>query len=76
MKYHVTEFPFEELGRFDALQDALDDGFAESQVWSVVEGDEDNVFVIGPAHHYVNRLHLIATAEHHDGETYYEENWN
>jgi len=75
MKCYVADFPFEELGQFDALKDALDAGFTESQVWSVVEGDDEGVLVFGPAFHHVNRLHLIATAEHHDNETYYEESW-
>lgn len=69
----MTDFPFNEIGRFDTLKQALDSGYAESQIWSVVSGDDDNVFVYGPAFHYVNRLHFVVTTEHHNGNTYFEE---
>lgn len=75
MNLYVTEFPFEELGRFDTLAAALDAGFTKSQVWSVVDGDSGDVWSYGPSHHYVNLLHYVTTAEHHDGKTYYEENF-
>lgn len=71
MAFHTCEFPFDEVARFDTRAQALASGFAETQLWSVAE--ENSIFIFGPAHHYINVLYWIATKEHHDEETYYEE---
>ena len=75
------EFPFEELKRsdgnpFTTIEEMEQAGFQSSQMWSVVEasGEDGSEWLIyGPPHHVVNRIHYVATAEHHDGDTYYEE---
>lgn len=76
MADHFQDFPFEEIRKpngdyFDTAEDAMAAGYAESQVWSVIEGE--GTYVYGPSHHYINRLGYIATKEHHDGNTYYHE---
>lgn len=77
MADHFTDFPFEEIRQepdgdyFDSVQQALDAGYALTQIWSVVECD--GTWTYGPSHHYINRLGYIATVEHHDGDTYYHE---
>lgn len=71
-----SDFPFEELARFDSWADASAAGHDESQIWSVTIGETDegeDVFCYGPPHHFVNHLYHVATAERHDGNTYYEE---
>jgi hypothetical protein len=78
MIIHKTEFPFEEIkdvngDYFTSVTHALEHGFDENQVWSVVI--EDDVWVYGPSHHYINLIGYIATEEHHDGDTYYEEQY-
>jgi hypothetical protein len=70
------EFPFEEIRKrngnfFNTAEDAMAAGYAESQVWSVIESE--GTYTYGPSFHYINRLGYIATKEHHDGETYYHE---
>lgn len=72
---HFTEFPFEEIRRqdgnyFDTWSEAKLAGYSDDQIWSVCE--EDGVTIYGPPHHYVNRLGYLATAEKHDGKTYYQ----
>jgi len=86
-----AEFPFEEI-RDDGTPEgdyfhrpnqlrAL--GYADSQIWSVIEGDEItqedgrrlNFITYGPSGHYVNVIGYMATTEHHDGETYYEDSF-
>jgi len=66
----------------NSQQELIDRGYEYSQIWSVIEGDEEysedgkqriSVYVYGPSEHYVNKIGYIATEEHHDGETYYEE---
>jgi len=89
------DFPFVEHSRLDEWGDEGGDyanrphdliklGYAESQIWSVIEGDEEitqedgrrlNSITYGPSRHYVNVIGYIATKEHHDGETYYEESF-
>jgi hypothetical protein len=71
MTVHTAEFPFEEIARFNSWREACDAGYADTQVWSVVE--EDGIWVYGAPHHRINVLYWVATAEHHDGDTYYEE---
>lgn len=76
MTDHYTDFPFTEIRQpsgdyFDNVQQALDAGYALTQIWSVVESD--GAYSYGPVGHVVNLLGYIATAEHHDGETYYHE---
>lgn len=77
MTHHIAEFPFEEKrdhmtgDYWPTARDAIKAGFNLSQVWSVTE--TDGVFCYGPPHHFVNVLGFIATEEHHDGNTYYEE---
>jgi hypothetical protein len=72
--YHM-EFPFEEIRQedgnyFDSEKAAQRAGFTNDHIWSIVE--EDGVLIYGPSYHYVNRIGYIATAEAHDGMTYYE----
>jgi hypothetical protein len=78
MIVHETEFPFEEIkdingNYFESATHALEHGFDENQIWSVVE--ENDTFIYGPSHHYINLIGYIATKEHHDGDTYYEEKY-
>jgi len=75
-KIYHTEFPFEEIRRpdgnyFTSWEDARIDGHDDDQIWSVTE--TDGTYCYGPPHHYVNHIGHIATAERHDGDTYYEE---
>jgi len=78
---HEKEFPFNELKMptgdyYDNPAQMMHAGFEESQMWSVVEADSDDgaeYLCYGPVHHYVNLLGYIATAEKHDGNTYYNE---
>lgn len=83
--YHYCDFPFEEIRRaddnyFNTVAEAMAEGFAENQVWSVCHDDEDEDGVqtdtYGPAHHYVNRLGYVATKDFHDGNTYYIEQYS
>ena len=77
----IGDFPYEEIRKpdgdlFDTVEEMQKAGFAESHMWSVVDGeasDDTSTWVYGPAHHYVNRLGFVATTEHHDSNTYYEE---
>ena len=76
MTDHNKDFPFAEKRQesgdyFDTVQQAIDAGFALTQIWSVVECDGS--WTYGPSHHYVNLIGYIATDEHHDGDTYYHE---
>lgn len=73
------DFPFEEIKNkdgdyFRTAKEVLEEGYAISQVWSVTESDD--VIVYGPYHHYVNLLGFVATEEHHNGSTYYEESFD
>jgi len=78
MKIAIS-FPFEELRTFgwndgdyfDSVQELLDKGYEKTQIWSVVS--EGDCYTTGPSRHYINRLGYIATKEHHDNNTYYEE---
>lgn len=81
MKEMYIPFPFTELRKpdgnyYDAPDEMVRAGFVPSQMWSVVEGegsDGSEWIITGPATHYVNIIGYCATAEHHDGETYYHE---
>lgn len=76
-----AEFPFTELKTptgdyYDNCSQMELAGFKESQMWSIVEaeGDDGSLYLVyGPVHHYVNLRGYVATAEHHDGDTYYNE---
>lgn len=78
---HEKEFPFTELrtptgNYYDNKTEMELAGFAKTQMWSVVEADADDgseYLSYGPADHYINLLGYIATAEHHDENTYYVE---
>ena len=78
---HTKEFPYAELRTptgdfYDCMEDMHHAGFEESQMWSVTEGEDEDgetTWCYGPVHHYINLLGFIATAEHHDGVTYYNE---
>ena len=78
---HEKDFPFNELRMpdgdyYDNPTQMMHAGFEKSQMWSIVEADSDDgaeYLVYGPADHYVNLYGYIATAEHHDGDTYYNE---
>jgi len=77
MNINLEEFPFKEIrdeqgDYFNTVEQATELGYADTQIWSVVE--EDNVFVYGPPYHKIGVNGYIATKEHHDYQTYYEEN--
>jgi len=81
MAEYEIEFPFTELKTptgdyYDNRTQMERAGFVESQMWSVTDADDDDgseYLCYGPVHHYVNLIGYIATAEHHDGDTYYIE---
>jgi hypothetical protein len=78
MTTHIGDFPFASIMHsdghlFDTIEEARAKGFDDDQIWSVVEGDDDDVWVYGPPHHYINRLGFVATQERHDNNTYYKE---
>ena len=81
MAEYEIEFPFTELKTptgdyYDNKTQMERAGFVESQMWSVTDADDDDgseYLCYGPVHHYVNLIGYIATAEHHDGDTYYIE---
>lgn len=74
-------FPFKELRTpngdyYDNKTEMELAGFEETQMWSVVEAagnDGSEWLIYGPVDHYCNLIGYFATAEHHDGNTYYEE---
>lgn len=76
--YEDTEFPFEEIrdangDYFETIDQAMKQtGLSSDHVWSVT--CDDDVFITGPNHHYVNLLGYVVTKEPHDGETYFTEN--
>ncbi len=81
MKLIQGDFPFNELKKhtgdyYDNRMEMEHAGFEEKQMWSVTHGEGDDgseSYCYGPVHHYVNLIGYIATAEYHDGNTYYEE---
>jgi hypothetical protein len=77
---HQSDFPYEEIrdsngDYFRSWKEAKETGHDDDQIWSVVEHDDGCGVTYGPPHHWINILGFIATAERHDGETYYEEKW-
>lgn len=80
-KVFEQTFPFQELRMptgdyYDNRTQMEHAGFIQAQMWSIVEADADDgaeYLVYGPVHHYVNILGYVATAEKHDGNTYYNE---
>lgn len=78
---HEQEFPFNELKTptgdyYDNPTQMMHAGFEKSQMWSVTaytRKDGSEYLIYGRVHHYINLYGYIATAEHHDGDTYYEE---
>jgi hypothetical protein len=78
---HEQDFPFNELRKpngdyYDNRTQMERAGFAVSQMWSVTdaEGEHGEEYLCyGPVQHYINLIGYIATAEHHDGDTYYME---
>ena len=87
MKVIVQEFPFIQYGRgrqdldqnsvdrYGSWKEAKEDKWDDRQIWSIVSGDDLDVWTYGPPHHFVNDVDFIATTEFHDNETYYEEHW-
>ena len=80
MPYYEQEFPFEEIKDYEgdyflSIEHLLVKGYTPNQIWSVVEAD-DNVFIYGPMHHYVNLIGYIATKEYHNMNTYYCESFS
>jgi hypothetical protein len=67
----TTEFPYEELARFDSWGAAERAGHKPENIWSVTE--HDGTLCYGPPHHWVNFLHAVVTREAHDFQTYFEE---
>lgn len=75
----MSDFPYEEIRKpcgnyFNSWAEAKAAGYENKQIWSVVEYED--VLTYGPPHHYVNVIGFIATREHHDDNTYYEESLN
>ena len=75
----IRDWPdLEELEHFNSLQEALDAGYAKSQVWAIADGEDGGcpwlmgVYTYGPAFHKINVWQFVATREHHDGKTYIE----
>lgn len=68
---HHEYFPFETIGQYGTLQEAMAAGWDRDQIWSFAI--HEDTFVYGPPHHYVNVMGYYTTHERHDGETYYEE---
>jgi hypothetical protein len=68
----TERFPFEEIAQFHTIPEAVKAGWQVSQIWSVTEGDDDDVWVYGPSRHHVNLLHYIVTNEHHNENSYAE----
>jgi hypothetical protein len=80
MAEYEQEFPFTELKTptgdyYDNRIEMERAGFQESQMWSVTAytRGRSEYLIYGPIHHYINLHGYIATAEHHDGDTYYIE---
>lgn len=76
MELFRQDFPFSEIkdpegDYFTTAQDVMNAGHSITQTWSVSESGD--YLTYGPHHHYINVIGFIATREHHDGETYYEE---
>lgn len=78
----LTEpFPFNELRRstgayYEFPDQLIRAGFENSQIWCISKDEADDGslwWYYGPPIHYVNILGYVGTAEHHDGDTYYEE---
>lgn len=78
-----TDFPFEEFrapdgNYFDSWGHAKDAGYDDNQIWSIIEGQEEDGsewFVYGPPQHFINHYGHVATKERHDHNTYYHECW-
>ena len=78
---HEQPFPFQELrmpdGDYYDNQTQMEHaGFIKAQMWSVVEAESNDgaeYLCYGPVDHYVNLRGYVATAEKHDGKTYYTE---
>lgn len=74
------EFPFNELvkhtgDKYDFPDEMAAAGFEQTQMWSVAEhvGEDGAEYLMyGPSNHFVNVIYYVATAEHHDDNTYYE----
>ena len=83
IRYFQQDFPFDEIRHktgdyFRSIGEAIKAGYQESQIWSVAIADGEgpngeDVFTYGPSFHYVNVMGYVATKEHHDDNTYYEE---
>lgn len=58
---------------FHNVQAALDAGYDEKHLWSVVVDDDTNTFSYGPPHHYVNLIGIVGTIEERPEDTYYHE---
>ena len=77
---YEKEFPFDEIrdehgDYFMTIGDAKKHtGYDESHIWSVTECE--NTWTYGASHHYVNLIGYVVTHEAHDGNTYYEENFD
>lgn len=76
VRYFQQDFPFNEIRNetgdyFASVTEAINAGYQKSQIWSVA--DSEGAYTYGPSHHYVNVIGYVATTEHHDDNTYYEE---
>ena len=76
IRFFQQDFPFNEIRHetgnyFRSVEEAMKAGYQKSQIWSVAIADDS--YTYGPSHHYVNVMGYIATNEHHDSNTYYEE---
>lgn len=69
--YFAGDFPFETVGGYACVQDAVAAGYDRNQIWSVAFCG--TITSYGPAHHTTGIDHYVVTNERHDGDTYYEE---
>jgi len=75
--YQVDDFPFDQIRTPDggffatAAQAASATGLSDRHLWAIA--DHDGTITYGPATSWVNVYGYFATAEAHDGRTYYAE---
>ena len=64
----MEPFPYEEIDRFETLEEARAAGYDDDQIWSVIEGDYCpdwliGIFTYGPCHHYANLMYYVCTKQ-------------
>lgn len=69
--YYAMDFPYESKNGYPTAAEAIADGWAPDQIWSVAYCGTTTTY--GPPHHTLGIDHYLVTEERHDGDTYYEE---